>query len=262
MKTRLHLYPVLATLVLSPVVLSSCAMSPQSPEGAASVRMQLTDLQNNPTLSVLAPMAIKDAERAVDIAEQPEKNTILANHRVIVAERKVRMASAQAQTKWLEQQRPSLIKEREAVTTMARDREINALKEQLAALNAIPTERGMVVTLGDMLFDSGKSVLTPNSHHHLYQLASFLTQYPQHSVIIEGHTDNVGAFNDNTLLSQQRAEAVKLFLVRQGVDGQRMRAQGKSESEPLSSNLTEVGRSQNRRVEIIFNTAQVSLLAH
>lgn len=312
MKPIKNFSKTLLSLSLAAALLAGCAAAPKSPEGAANVRAQLTQLQADQQLAVLAPLAINDAAQAVRLAEQPEKNTALAAHRVVMAERKVTMASTQAKTRLLELQREALSQKRDDVQLNARTREAanaradasearseaqfarsqassarlaesaaagreNAalsaaasarqqaavsaattsdLRAQIAELNARPTNRGLVVTLGDVLFDTGRANLKNGSSNHLDKLALFLNAYPERTAQIEGHTDDVGSDAANMLLSQRRADTVKAFLVAQGIAGSRLEASGKGEGAPLASNALPDGRQQNRRVEVIIANVQ------
>lgn len=277
---KMFINKALLSLSLAVLFLAGCASAPKSPEGAANVRQQLIQLQGNQQLAVLAPLAIKEAEQAVIVAEQPEKNAALAAHRVIMAERKVNMASTQAQTRLLELQRDGLSQKRDEVRLRARTQEAASaradavdaqadaararqqaaaaaataadLRAQIAELNARPTDRGLVVTLGDVLFDTGRANLKSGTHQHLEKLAAFLNAYPTRTAQIEGHTDNVGSDADNMLLSQRRADTVKAFLVAQGIAASRLDASGKGETAPLTSNDSAEGKQQNRRVEVII----------
>jgi outer membrane protein OmpA-like peptidoglycan-associated protein len=127
------------------------------------------------------------------------------------------------------------------------------LKRQITELNARPTDRGLVVTLGDLLFDTNKSELKATSASHLDNLAAFLVRYEERSAIIEGHTDNTGDNAYNQSLSQRRAESVKAYLVSRGVAMNRLSAYGKGEGLPLANNDSSSGRQQNRRVEVIIS---------
>ena len=113
-----------------------------------------------------------------------------------------------------------------------------------------------MVTLGDVLFDTGRANLKSGTSNHLDKLAEFLNAYPTRTALIEGHTDDVGSDAANMLLSQRRADTVKAFLVAQGIAGSRLNASGKGEGVPLASNATAEGRAQNRRVEVIIANAQ------
>jgi outer membrane protein OmpA-like peptidoglycan-associated protein len=153
----------------------------------------------------------------------------------------------------------------QGVAAVARDQATSARRDANAArmetqqlarlvseLNARNTDRGLVVTLGDVLFATGQSTIVGANDSNLANLAEFLNQYDDRTVMIEGHTDSVGADSSNMTLSQSRADAVKNYLVREGVAAGRLSAMGKGEGSPISSNVTDTGRQQNRRVEVII----------
>lgn len=133
--------------------------------------------------------------------------------------------------------------------------------EQLALLvselNARNTDRGLVVTLGDVLFATGKYAIIGANNSNLAKLAGFLNQYEERTVMIEGHTDSVGSDGSNMSLSHNRANAVKDYLVSEGVAASRISVLGKGEGSPISSNETDTGRQQNRRVEVIIANALI-----
>ncbi|WP_082191449.1 OmpA family protein [Cellvibrio sp. pealriver] len=241
----------LTTLILSASLLIACA-SPKAPDAAAQVRANLTQLQADPQLATLAPVEIKAAEDAVRIAEEPRDDKALAAHFVYLAERKVETARALAEARFYEEQRQGLSEQITAAQLEARTKETEALRRQIAELNAKQTERGLVVTLGDVLFEVGRSDLKSNAHANLNKLVRFLEQQPERSVVIEGHTDNMGSDSYNQTLSQSRADAVKVFLIEQGIAANRITAVGKGESAPTASNDSSSGRQLNRRVEIVI----------
>jgi outer membrane protein OmpA-like peptidoglycan-associated protein len=137
-------------------------------------------------------------------------------------------------------------------SALAADERAKRLAAQLEEMKAKPTERGMVLTLGDVLFDTGRTDLKPGAIGTLEKLAAFLTENPERKAMIEGHTDSVGAAAYNQLLSEQRALAVKNALANLGIAGERISAVGMGPSKPVASNETAAGRQQNRRVEIIL----------
>ncbi|HAW94547.1 MULTISPECIES: OmpA family protein [unclassified Arsukibacterium] len=308
------------SVALATVFAVGCASAPKAPAGSAELRLQLNQLQADPQLAQQAPLAIKEAEQAVRLTEQPDPDNKLTSYRLIVAERKVAIARSLAQTRLLEAQRTALTQQRDDVRLNARTREAATaradasvarqeamaarseaeqareqslqadgqkdqalteaararddvraarqqaeqsvataadLRAQIAELNARPTELGLVVTLGDMLFSTGQAELKASSSNHLLKLAGFLTAQPERTALIAGHTDNVGTAAFNQLLSQRRADAVKEFLVMQGVAGSRLSTIGNGLDMPLASNNTSEGRAQNRRVEVtILNPTQ------
>ena len=101
-----------------------------------------------------------------------------------------------------------------------------------------------------LLFDFGSSTLQPGAYDRMRTLARTLNNYPKSDVIIKGHTDSVGAEDYNQTLSEKRADRVRTFLVSEGVTPTRITAIGYWESMPVSTNSTDSGRAQNRRVEI------------
>lgn len=126
------------------------------------------------------------------------------------------------------------------------------LQRQIIELNARETDRGLVVTLGDVLFATGKSDLKGGVTNNLGKLAAFLNKYQDRTVTIEGHTDDVGSDNFNLGLSERRAVSVMSYLIKQGVTPSRLAASGMGETAPVSGNDSATGRQQNRRVEVII----------
>lgn len=267
-------------LALSVVVLAACATTPEGPEGSIAAREKLTALQNDPNLSTQARTEIREAEDAVRIAEMPvsRANAELGEHRVYIADRKVGIAEARATARHAEVEREQLSKEREQARLQSRTQETDRARQdaaqarrdadaakqstsaqateyqrQIDALEARPTDRGLVLTLGDVLFATGSAELQSGANNNLNRLVTFLNQYPERNVQIEGHTDNVGSEQINQRLSRQRAESVQTYLTSQGISSQRIRTRGLSMAQPVASNDTVTGRQQNRRVEIIID---------
>ena len=112
--------------------------------------------------------------------------------------------------------------------------------------------RGLIVTLASSLFDTGKSTLKPGAKSTLTRIAKQLQTNPDLHIAVEGHTDNVGTSASNQTLSEKRANAVRDYLVAQGVPSDRVTAAGRGEDAPVASNKTAAGRQQNRRVELII----------
>lgn len=262
----------LIAAAVASVLLAGCAAVPVAPEGASEVRARLTQLQSDSNLASRAPAAIKEADAAVRTAEQPEADRALGAHRVYIADRKVEIATAQAQTRYLEDQRAAITAERASAQLDSRTREVAVAREatadakeetaelqrQIDALKAKPTDRGLVLTLGDVLFATGRAELKPGATSNLGQLVAFLAKYPTRTVAIEGHTDSVGSDDYNLGLSQRRADSVRSHLISQGVDPSRITATGAGERTPVASNESAAGRQQNRRVEVIISNPAVA----
>ncbi|MDH4396506.1 MAG: OmpA family protein [Limnobacter sp.] len=266
----------LAQSVLLMSMLSACASPMVTSDRSGELRHKLTQLQNDPNLSPFAPEALADAERAVRKVEQPQVDEQTAKHLDFVAQTKLEIAEAKAREGYLLEQRKTMAKDtadarlasrtleadianqRLASSTVEADQanqRADRLAADLAALKAKPGPKGMVVTLGDVLFKSGQATLQDGLDGNLSKLYDFMVNNPQAKLLIVGHTDSQGMAQSNYALSEMRANAVMAYLQNRGIASDRMTANGMGESSPISSNESSAGRQQNRRVEvIIFNT--------
>ncbi len=196
-----------------------------------------------------------EARKLVTQAEA-ERNRVLLEARTREAERATQQAqSAQAaaqSAQALAEQRGQLAEQaqQEAVTARAQAEE---LQKSLEELQAKETQRGMVLTLSDVLFDTAQATLKPGADLALGRVAVFMREHPDTRLVIEGHTDSRGAESYNEDLSRRRAEAVRNALIANGITGDRVEAVGRGEAFPVASNDTRAGQQQNRRVEIIFS---------
>lgn len=127
------------------------------------------------------------------------------------------------------------------------------LEAQLADLAARKTERGLVITLGDVLFGTDLSRLTANGIHTAQKLADVLQQNPQRTVLIEGFTDSTGSVAHNQDLSERRAAAVRSALLDMGIARERIAIRGYGETHPVAANDSKENRQLNRRVEIVLS---------
>jgi outer membrane protein OmpA-like peptidoglycan-associated protein len=223
-------------------------------------------------LAQQADKARKDAEaRALEIQQargEAEAKALEAERLKKEAEAKALEAESskkEAEAKTLELEKAR--KEAEAKrleTELARTREEEAiaqrkqLESELSELKAKQTEKGIVLTLGDILFETGKAHLLPGAVRSIDILADFLKKYQKRHVLIEGFTDSFGTETYNLGLSQQRADAVRDALGVRGIVAERITARGYGEQFPIASNKTSAGRQQNRRVEIIILDEGVS----
>jgi outer membrane protein OmpA-like peptidoglycan-associated protein len=228
-----------------------------------------------------ARVELRDAEAAVQLAEQPTDDEALAAHRIYMADRMVEIARAKGQTRLSEAERSLLGEQRDAARLAARTREADQahaqaerarssqaaaaalsaseareLQRQIDTLEAEATERGLVLTLGDVLFATGSAEIQGGTNQNLEKLVTFLNQYPDRQGLIEGHTDNVGNAGFNQTLSRQRAESVRRYLVGRGIESRRLTVSGFGFARPVASNDTASGRQQNRRVEVVIENRE------
>jgi OmpA-OmpF porin, OOP family len=222
-----------------------------------------------------APVALYEAEKTVKKAEAAaaQGRTEDARHEAYLAEKRVEIAKARAEGKVARDEVDQLRAERDRVQLSARTTEADRARERaegarkeaeearararqlektLSDLEAKKTDRGVVLTLGDVLFEFGTATLGPGSKLRLDKLVAFLREHPDQQILIEGHTDSVGSESFNVTLSQQRADAVLDYLVRQGIAPSRILSRGLGEGYPIASNESSSGRQQNRRVEIVI----------
>ena len=150
----------------------------------------------------------------------------LERQRLQLALRENKLASVQQQGKWVEAQIAS-------ITTQ--------------------TDRGLVMTLGDVLFDTGEAELQNSANRTVLKIVQFLQLNPKRRVRVEGYTDNTGGEQENLKLSRDRAQSVADLLMDLGIDDKRIEVEGYGDQYPVEANASERGRAQNRRVEIVFS---------
>ena len=246
---------LLSALVVG--TLAACASPMESSDRQVELRNKLTALQTDPVLSRYAPQARAEAEAAVNKTEQQQTSTQVTMHNDFVAHRKIEIAQAKAREAYLLEQQKAMTGNTADARLASRTAEADAanqraasLTAELAALNAKPSPRGMVVTLGDVLFENGQSTLSPGADANLGKLFDVMSNNPERKLIIEGHTDSVGSAQSNMILSQNRAQAVHAYLLGRGLASNRLSMQGMGETAPVASNETTSGRQLNRRVEV------------
>ena len=192
-----------------------------------------------------ADMRTLEATRARGQADVARAQTGVAREQAAQAEQ--RASGAEQRASGAEQQAALALAQAGSAQMQSAE-----LQQRLADLQAQKTERGMLVTLGDVLFESGRSDVKPAAQGALLKLAGFLQQYPNRRILIEGFTDDVGAATYNQGLSRRRAEAVDAALLGMGVSAQRMATVGYGEEYPVASNTSDTNRAMNRRVEVII----------
>ena len=270
--------PVVLSVAIA-AILSACSAAPPRNESLETARTLVPQVEQSSRAGVAAmdiANARKSLEAANRLAESKGKRTDIeyeannavtsaqiANEKILTAQANEEIAAGSAQ--------------RQAVLIQAREREsqrsadqasdarrqadasalrADSLEAQLADLKLQKTERGLVLTLGDVLFDTGQATLKPGAFETLDRLATALREKSARKVLIEGHTDNVGSDESNRGLSERRAQSVQSALIQRDVPRSQITALGKGENFPIASNDSVDGRQSNRRVELIFTEDQ------
>jgi outer membrane protein OmpA-like peptidoglycan-associated protein len=207
--------------------------------------------------------ARKDAFDARTQAAAANQQANAANQQASAANQQAQMAAQQARDASLQAQSANQSADIERARAAAASAEAADAREKLRVLvielQGRETERGLLVTLGDVLFATGRSELLPNAAARMDKLAAFLNQFPQKSLLIEGYTDSVGADAVNQELSMRRAEAVRAALTQRGVNPTRMATRGYGEEFPVATNTSVEGRAMNRRVEVVVTDERGNL---
>lgn len=247
--------------------------------------------RSNSEVANLAALELKDAGDTLDRADMAlskGQSSAAVDHLAYIANQKVSIAQETARQKAAELAVTNAASKRNEIRLQARTAEADQAKQQAAManevagqqaadlaaadvnaqrdqaliaqqqqelkdLNAKKTERGMVITLGDVLFRTDSAQLQSGGVRNVQKLADFLNQSTRTNVLIEGHTDSTGSASHNLMLSEQRANAVKMALIDMGVSSDRISTRGYGEQYPVASNDTAANRQLNRRVEIILS---------
>jgi outer membrane protein OmpA-like peptidoglycan-associated protein len=269
-----------------------CGGIPTNHPDLIRARDAYDDAQSKPGISENAPVEMYEAKQALQRAEQAENEDEL-EHLAYLAKRRSQIAVAVAAQRSSKKEIEKLAKEKNKVLLDSREAEIESklreiqekeseverarieaekaraqaeiatiraqeLERELSQLNAKMTDRGYVLTLGDVLFEFDRAELLPGAYLTIDKLVSFLKKYPNRNVLVEGHTDSIGTADYNLDLSQRRADAVRIALVERDISLSRISTKGYGKRYPVASNDTEGGRQRNRRVEIVILDEGVS----
>ncbi|MGV8891286.1 MAG: OmpA family protein [Pseudomonas sp.] len=242
---------MIPALLAASVALAACSTPPNA--NLEQARTNYTGLQTNPQSSKVAALETKEASDYLDKADKAymdredqakvDQLAYLTNQRVEVAKQTSALRTAEANLKNASAQRAQ-------ARLDARDSQIKQLQD---SLNAKQTDRGTLVTFGDVLFATNKAELKSSGLVNINKLAQFLQENPDRKVIIEGYTDSTGAPNYNQSLSERRATSVQVALIKMGVDPARIVAQGYGKEYPVAENTSVSGRAMNRRVEVTIS---------
>lgn len=260
-----HRYWINIVVLLSVFsILSACASTPKSPL-LDQARAAYNKAKNDLDVSKYAPVEMYEAKKSLEMAESA-KDQIECEHYAYLAQKQTEIAMTQAEHQKVEKEVSVLSMKRQDILMKKRAMELQAsksetvdaksklagLKEELAGLQAKQTKRGLVVTMGGVLFKLNEADLMPGAMRTIDQLAQFLKNHPEYNVSIEGHTDITGSASYNQQLSDRRAESVSTALQVRGIDAERLLTKGLGENYPVTTNDTAAGRQQNRRVEIVL----------
>lgn len=244
---------LMQAVLMASVGLAGCASTPKDNATLSQARAGYAVAQADPTVVKFAPVELKAANDAIETAGRALKereDAAKVENLSYIAKQKVAITQETARLKVAEDQVKTASTDRDKVLLEARTAEADRLRNEL---NAKQTDRGMTITLGDVLFDTGRSELKSGSERSLQKLTQFLRENPKRSVSVEGFTDSVGGDEYNQQLSERRANAVRAALVAQGVESDRIVASGYGKAFPVAGNEAAAGRQLNRRVEIIVS---------
>ncbi len=250
------------------LLLGACASAPQPNAARESARAQVSAAEADPAVAKYAPLDLESAKKDLALAESAAEHHKDAevSQPAYMAAQTARLAQARGHAKADDARVAQGQQERDKIELAARQREVQQatqqrdqasqqaadLKSELEQMKAKQTDRGLVLTLGDVLFDTGRAELNPGAGSKMDQLAEFLKQHPDRRVEIDGYTDSVGSDAYNQQLSTRRADAVKSALVMRGIDPSRINTQGFGKAYPVASNTDSGGRQLNRRVEVVI----------
>lgn len=239
-----------ALLALS-VGLAACASKPNV--NLEQARTNYSALQSNPKSNELAALETKDASdwlNKADAAYRDNENEKKVDQLAYLTNQRVELAKQTINLKTAENDLKNAAAQRAQARLDARDAQIKALQN---SLNAKQTERGTLVTFGDVLFDLNKADLKSSGLVNVNKLAKFLQENPDRKVIVEGYTDSTGSDSHNQSLSERRAGSVRMALVKMGVSPDRVVSQGYGKEYPVADNTSASGRAMNRRVEVTIS---------
>jgi outer membrane protein OmpA-like peptidoglycan-associated protein len=280
------------------LALGACASMPQPNPVLEDARAAVQTAQADPNVNKYAPLDLDRAQKDLSVAEDAAAHHRDAEvaQPAYLATQNARLAQAHAAAKADDARIAAGQTERDQIVLSARTREADNAKAsaenakavaevainqrdqansqrdqateetarvqaELDALKATPTPRGLVLTLGDVMFDTGRSELKSGAGRKMDQLAQFLVEHPDRRVQIDGFTDSVGTDSYNEELSQRRADAVKAALISRGVQPSRIGTEGYGKAYPVASNNESGGRQLNRRVEVVIGGNNGSAIA-
>ena len=283
---------LIATATL--MALAACQTTPGPNPDIAAARASLEQARNNAYVGRSGAVELQSAQEAMNRAETAwaaDRDVEQTRHLAYLARQRAEIAMAIGNQAQSDERVKRFTAEREIVRLQARTYEADVaaanaqvaqaaaqsaqeqaeaarllalqqagraegLERDLADLKAQKTDRGMVVTLGDVLFDTGKSTLQPGGQRSVEKLVEVLSHHPERRVLIEGFTDSVGSEEMNLQLSQRRAETFRRALLNGGIAADRIELRAWGEANPVADNGSAEGRQRNRRIEVLFSDAE------
>jgi len=240
------------------LALGACASMPQPNAALETARAAVQTAEADPNVNKYAPLDLDRARKDLSIAEDAalRHRDAEVDQPAYLATQNARLAQARAATKADDAKMSAANSKVVAqVALNQRDQaneETARVQAELDALKATPTPRGLVLTLGDVLFDTGRAELKSGASRKLDQLVQFLIEHPDRRVQIDGFTDSIGTDAYNEDLSQRRADSVRTALINRGVEPSRIGAEGYGKAYPVANNTDSGGRQLNRRVEVVI----------
>lgn len=263
-------------LFTAAVVGAGCASTAPNP-AVEEARVVYQKAQRDPQVVANAPVALEQAKEVLEEAErlwqangdpaEIDNLAYIATQRVAIARERAKLNAAEEAIAQAEMQRTAVLLEsrtneaerraREAeLATLQADEAVaraQVLAAQIEELEARNTDRGLVLTLGDVLFDVNQAQLKSGGLRVVERLGQFLQAYPTRNILIEGHTDSTGAEGYNQQLSERRAATVRAALIARNISPLRIDIIGFGERYPVATNDTPAGRQENRRVEVVIS---------
>ena len=286
-----------AAVLATAISLAACSSMPTTTPMLDQARGDFVQANNNPAVAQYAPHEFRQASEALDRAnaaaakkdslDEIDKLAYIAKQKIATAQEVAKQKAAEADVARSGQERDAVRLEartaeanrakmdaaqaqqqaaeaqRQAAEADAKTREAQARAAQLEALmtdlQAKKTERGIIITIGDVLFATNQATLTPNGQATVRKLADALVQNPNRSVLVEGFADSTGSSAHNQQLSERRANSVRAALTQMGVAPERVAMRGYGEAFPVAPNDTPTNRALNRRVEIVLSNEGMAI---
>jgi outer membrane protein OmpA-like peptidoglycan-associated protein len=230
----------------------------QSAEEARMEQERRTRAEADTAAAEKAKAEAMQAQQAAQLAtQQAQQDRAAADAaRAAAIQQQQALAAEAERAKLAAQQSDALRQQAEAEKTALRERLRNQLN---MILETRETQRGLIVNINDVLFDFNKYTLKPGAREKLAKVSGIILAYPGLKIQLEGHTDSIGSDEYNQKLSEQRADAVRSYLIAQGVPGDTTTAVGLGKSGAVATNDTAAGRQQNRRVDMVVSGQPIGI---